>query len=143
MISKNFCSLNSRFGFHFLTVETLVGERPSENYVSFQFKGGAADYPRRVKRAIFVGGLLEVFGFRTEVKEDAVFARLEGYDEEFMMQRLRVLGYLLMHTRQLDMIMANDASLQQIREKMCKDLETIVKVAQIICPPEEQPRLMH
>ena len=143
MISKNFCSLNSRFGFHFLTVETLVGERPSENYVSFQFKGGAADYPRRVKRAIFVGGLLEVFGFRAEVKEDAVFARLEGYDENYMMQRLKVLGYLLMHTRQLDMIMANDASLQQIREKMCKDLETIVKVAQMICPPEEQPRLMH
>lgn len=122
MISRNYCSLSSRFGFHFSGVETLVGDRPQENYVSFQFKGGAADYPRRVARAMFVADILRHYGFKAEVKEDAVFARMEGGDVPFMCSRLRVLGYLIIHTRQLDMVMANAAEYHRQREKILSDL---------------------
>ena len=126
MLSRNFCSLTSRFGFHFSTVEALVGERPTENYASFSFKGGAADFTRRRKRAALVAEILERFDFRVEVKEDSAFARVEGLDEESMKTRLNILGYLIIHTRQLDMVMSSDGSLQEYKRKLLKDIESIV-----------------
>lgn len=126
MISRNFCSLTSRFGFHFSTVEALVGERTMENYVSFSFKGGAADQLRRARRAYFIGCLLEEFGFRVEVVDDNLFARLEGRDRYYMEERLKILGYLIMHTRQLDMVMSNDAAVRKYRAKFMADLQTFL-----------------
>ncbi len=126
MISKHFCSLSSRFGFHFANIEALIGERAGENYVSFTFKGGAADQGRRVRRARFVGDILEEFEFRSDVRDDGVTARLEGYDEEVMKEKLNILGYLLMHTRQIDMIMFDDASCLQLKSKMLADISSVI-----------------
>jgi pyruvate, water dikinase len=118
MISRSFCSLQSRFGFHFSTAEALVGERAGENYASFQFKGGAADLQRRLRRVALVADLLREHGFAVETVEDSLRARLEGLEEPAMCEKLRILGFLIIHTRQLDMVMANEASCAECREKL-------------------------
>jgi len=126
MISRNFLNLQSRFGFHFSAVESLVGERQRDNYVSLFFKGGAADFERRLARVRFLGEVLEEHDFRVEIKEDTAFARLEGLDQEAMVKRLKVVGYLIMHTRQLDMIMSSPESVNYYRTKIKGDLESLL-----------------
>lgn len=126
MISRDFLNLQSRFGFHLTAVEALVTERSQINYISFSFKGGAADQDRKNLRVRFIGDLLDGLGFRVEVKADTAFARLEGLEVEEMLSRLRVIGYLLMHTRQLDMIMAAPAAVEHYRDKMNRDIKKVM-----------------
>ncbi|UCD87251.1 MAG: hypothetical protein JSV01_05700 [Desulfobacterales bacterium] len=129
IISKHFCNLNSRLGFHFSTTEAYVGDNPNENYVSFIFKGGAADVDRRVRRVQFVARLLEHFDFRIEIKDDSLLARLTGYEQEYVKERLKVLGHIMTHTRQLDMVMYNDAMVKWYYEDMLKGIESFVNIA--------------
>lgn len=137
MISRDFCSLQSRFGFHFSLVEAYVSERTRENYVSFRFKGGAANLRRRVMRTVFVGEILENYGFRTTVQEDSLFARIESYPEEIMLERLKIIGYLIIHTRQLDMVMNDPISVARYREKFLGDLSAL-QTAALQVPKKDQ-----
>ncbi|MGE9986416.1 PEP/pyruvate-binding domain-containing protein [Desulfovibrio sp. SGI.169] len=127
MISREYCSLHSRFGFHFVSVEARLGARSKENYLLFQLRGGAANIERRILRVRFVADLLWEFGFAPVLRNDAVSARLEGMDIEEGEHLLAVVGYMTIHTRQLDMIMQDSAQVAARREEMlahCRALFT-------------------
>jgi pyruvate,water dikinase len=126
MISRHFCNLQSRFGYHFTSVEALAGPRPRENYIRFQFKGGAADQQRRVRRARFVGEILDEFNFRTRVREDALFARLDDCEQKFIENHLEILGHILIHTRQLDMIMNREEVVQFYKQRIIRQLNSLL-----------------
>jgi pyruvate, water dikinase len=123
MISRHFCHLSSRFGFHFSTVEALVSEDQHENFLRFAFKGGGADFSRRLGRAHLVQEILERYHFKVDIKGDSLFARLEDEPLDYMLERLRILGYVSVHTRQLDMVMLNPAQVNHYRHKIIEDIE--------------------
>lgn len=129
MVSRNYCSLHSRFGFHFVAVESLVGDRTPENYVVFQLRGGAANIERRVRRVEFVAGLLEDFGFTCTVRRDALSARIENLPQAEALRMLLVAGYMTIHTRQLDMIMNDGPQLAERRTTMLADCRRLLEEA--------------
>jgi pyruvate,water dikinase len=85
-----------------------------------------------------VGNLLEEFGFRAEIKKDSVFARVEGQPEDYMRERLKILGYLIIHTRQLDMVMGNHASVNHYRSKLLGEIREMLTKPGETCSPDAQ-----
>ncbi|MDD4701515.1 MAG: PEP/pyruvate-binding domain-containing protein [Desulfovibrio sp.] len=125
IISNNYMILQARYGYHFCTVESLAGENSHENFVNFQFKGGAADRKRRRLRARMVADVLEQHGFRADVKDDSVFAVAEGYNATETLIKTRLLGYLLIHTRQVDMIMLETERATALKNKILADMQAL------------------
>ena len=134
LIAKRFCSMRCRFGFHFLSMDCLLGERTRERFIVFQFKGGAANLARRIRRVHFVAELLAQFNFATEIVGDTLTARLEQGSEQDFLSALRVLGYIVMHTRQLDMIMGDEQALAIRRLQMLEDMLALAARPPLLLP---------
>jgi len=126
MISRRYACLNSRFGFHFTTIESMLSEGDFDSYAGFKFSGGAADERRRVLRAELIGEVLEHFDFQVKIRGDNLFAKAESRRHGFVLDRLRILGYLLVHTRQIDMAMADRGAADVLREKMLADIRSML-----------------
>jgi pyruvate,water dikinase len=120
--------LSTRLGFHFSTVESYLGDLTAENYVWFTFKGGAADRQRKEQRGRLIRMVLEHFHFWVQTKGDWLSARLERQEKELLKDRLKVLGYLILHTRQLDMILGDHSRVKWYLEEMLKEISSFVTI---------------
>ena len=112
IITHDYMNLSNRLGFHFATIEAFL-EAPGESYVSFTFYGGGAELPRRMRRVRFLTLVLEDLGFRVELNEDSITARIDGYDADILDEKLEVLGRLMMVSKQLDMVMLSEDAVEQ------------------------------
>ena len=128
IVSRDFFHLSTKLGFHFSTVEAFLGDRVAENYVWFYFKGGAADRQRKEQRTRLIKTILERFHFWVQIKGDMISARLERREKGYLVERLKVLGYLILHTRQLDMVLADSGRVNWYLDKMLKELSGFIEL---------------
>jgi pyruvate,water dikinase len=108
IVSKNYLNFSSRLGYHFATIDAYVSDVRNDNYISFRFKGGAADEHRRGLRARFLGAVLEKLDFEAEVTGDLVVGKLWKYPQQLMEDKLDLLGRLMACARQRDMVMGDE-----------------------------------
>jgi len=125
LITKEFLNLQSRVGFHFSSLEAMVTPLAADNLVSFCFRGGAADPARRRARLAFLEEFLAGLGMAVGIKGDALLARAEELPAPECLAMVKALGYLIMHTRQLDMIMASPQRVEHYRAKIAADLAAL------------------
>jgi len=113
LVSDAYLNFSSRVGYHYSVLDAWCGPRVDENYVTFGFKGGAADDLRRQRRTRAIALILERLGFRVERTGDRVQARLRKYDSQAVRHALEQLGRLLVYTRQMDMLMVDEAMVER------------------------------
>jgi pyruvate,water dikinase len=130
LISRHFCNLSIRLGYHFAMIEACLSDLRIESYVTFSFKGGAADAKRKAGRIALIAEILNQFDFRIDQKGDALTARVEKRSIDFLEQRLKILGYLSVHTRQIDMVMNTQASVDLYKKKF------LIEIKEMLSQPE-------
>jgi len=108
VIAGHYLNFNSRVGYHFTTLDTFCGQAVNDNYITFYFKGGAADIGRRSRRALMIAQILKQLGFKVDLKADMVRGEIKKYQESVLVEKLDLLGRLLGSVRLLDMHLADD-----------------------------------
>ena len=120
IIADSYCNFNSRIGYHFTAVDAYCCDTPSRNYISFRFKGGAADEFRRATRCLMIEKILQRLDFQVERHQDLVNARFRKFPPDALLTRLEEVGRLVVATRQLDMRMGAGAPIEWYVEEFFK-----------------------
>jgi len=114
IVTESYLNFNSRIGYHFGIVDAFISEEKNDNYISFQFKGGAANIDRRERRARLVKQILDDLGFKAQTKGDLVQGRLVKLSLLETEQTLELAGLLIAFCRQLDLALTSDAVMERI-----------------------------
>jgi len=116
IISDKYINFSSRVGYHYGVLDCYCGRTVSKNYITFSFKGGAADDLKRARRARAIGLILEANGFKVDVQGDRVVGRLQKHETPVILEKLWLMGKLLQFTRQTDMLMVDDKSVRDMAD---------------------------
>ncbi|MBU4354378.1 MAG: phosphoenolpyruvate synthase, partial [Proteobacteria bacterium] len=131
IISDKYLNFSSRVGYHYSVLDAYCGATVNKNYITFSFKGGAADDVRRSRRVRAIAIVLMGLDFSVEVKGDRVDARLQKYDSPVIQEKLDLIGRLLIFTRQMDMLMTSEAGVEAVAQNFLQgnyslDMEAII-----------------
>lgn len=108
VVARHYLNFSSRLGYHFATVDTYCGPEMNDNYITFHFKGGAADIGRRSRRALLIANILKGLRFKVEQNGDMIRGEIKKYGQSPLEEKLDMIGRLLGSVRLLDMVLSED-----------------------------------
>jgi len=111
VVSAEYTNINFRLGYHFTVIDAYVSDNILDNHIYFRFSGGVTETLRRARRTRLLAKVLSSNDFLCEVHGDIVTARLKRTDRNRMLHCLFLLGLLVGFTRQLDVRMISDESI--------------------------------
>lgn len=120
-ISKNYMNISLRLGYHLSTIEAYAGDNLNDNYIRFFFNGGGASLDRRLRRVKLITEILKHLDFQVKVTADLIDAQVLKEKKNVIEKKLELLGKLTVYTKQLDMVMYNDAITNLYIEKFLKE----------------------
>lgn len=117
VLSHDYLNLNLRFGYHFVILDAICGDKAEDNYIMFRFSGGGADIDKRMLRADLLSGILDRLGFKVDVINDLVDGELKGGPKRSIEQKLDIIGRLLGATRLMDMYLKDSKMVESYVEE--------------------------
>jgi pyruvate,water dikinase len=120
-VSESYMNFSIRLGYHLSVIESYIGDSVNDNYIRFFFKGGGADRERRVRRTEMISRILKEMDFNVKMTGDVIDALITKYTQLYLENKLEVLGRLTAYTKQMDVIMRDDESVQRHAEEFMKN----------------------
>jgi pyruvate,water dikinase len=87
-----------------------------------QYKQGGATLDRRMRRLRLITKILTTLGFHNLSVGDALDSRITYLEQDAVLERLRLLGRLMIMTKQLDMALSNDEITEWYTQDFMKKL---------------------
>ena len=129
LLSREYMNFSLCLGYHSSTIEAYVGSHLDSNYIRFHYQGGAASIDRRLRRLQLIGEILVELGFNVTVESDLLDGMLAGEPEPKLLKKLEILGRLEVYTKQMDMVMSDDAAVSSyvagFLEKHCDSPQAV------------------
>jgi pyruvate, water dikinase len=119
--SERYMNFSVRTGYHYSTVEALCPELGGVGFVRFHFRGGGAAAECRERRERLLHDLLVWSGFAVDCGPEIINAISEHLAEADVLRRVRLLAYLTVYTKQLDVLLTDDAVTSWYIEKFKKE----------------------
>jgi pyruvate, water dikinase len=138
VVSEKYLNFSSRLGYHFATLDTYCGQNINNNYITFYFKGGAADIDRRSRRALLIASILKKMGFAVNQKGDMVKGELKKHNSYMIQEKLNLIGRLMGAVRLLDMVLDDDRKVDWCRDQFFKGNYTFERNASPETPADGQ-----
>lgn len=113
IISDCYMNFFSRLGYHFSRLDAYASEELNNNYINFNFRGGAADPIRRMRRAKIVTKVLETLNFSVSHRNDHVLATIRKIPASSIFALLTEIGRLMGAVRNVDVTLTSDENINK------------------------------